>query len=313
MASRRLLKMGLMFFWPVAVVNAGLFLCSPGVEAMERFILEEGRGVYGMLKTAKVRPGETLLDIAREHDLGYNQITAANPGLDPWTVAEGTSVNLPTVIVLPATRLPDGLVVNLAEMRLYYFRHTERGGYCWTSPVGVGREGYFTELGVYTVLSKAKDPVWVVPPSVRDEDPDLPLEVPAGPENPLGKYILRFSRLSYGIHGTNRPWGVGRRVSHGCIRLYPEDMSALFPLVSVGTLIRITYEPVKVGWADGACWLQVFEDYERRMDDPLAEAILGVSACLSNRGRPEVNLGAIKKALREHTGIPVAVAWAGAQ
>jgi L,D-transpeptidase ErfK/SrfK len=239
------------------------------VHAIRAFDLKKGQTVYGTLKSVKIRNGCTLLDIARDHDLGYNQIVAANPDMDPWVPPEGATALVPTMFVLPRKRLPSGIVVNLAEMRLYYFKK----GRFWTCPVGVGREGYSTKLSIYTVLSKVKDPVWVVPPSVRKEEPDLPPYVPPGPENPLGKYILRFSRLSYGIHGTNRPWGVGRRVSHGCIRLYSEDIASLFPLVPVGTLIRITYEPIKVGWAKGRCWLQVYRDYENRIKDPLAEAL----------------------------------------
>ncbi|MBW1965049.1 MAG: L,D-transpeptidase family protein, partial [Deltaproteobacteria bacterium] len=160
------------------------------------------------MMTVKAEHTQTLLDIAKDNDLGYNQIVAANPGMDPWVPSEGANVIVPTVFVLPRGRLPFGIVVNLAEMRLYYFKFAkERPSRLWTCPVGVGREGYSTKLSIYTVFSKAKDPIWVVPPSVLKEDPELPPQVSPGPDNPLGKYILRFSRLSYGIHGTNRPWG----------------------------------------------------------------------------------------------------------
>jgi L,D-transpeptidase ErfK/SrfK len=281
----------------------------PKAKALNVFDLEEGRTVYGALRTVKAEHTQTLLDIAKDHDLGYNQIVAANPGMDPWVPSEGAGVLVPTVFVLPRDRLPSGIVVNLAEMRLYYFKSTEEGpSRFWTCPVGVGREGYSTELSIYTVFRKAKDPIWVVPPSVLEEDPELPPQVPPGPDNPLGKYILRFSRLSYGIHGTNRPWGVGRRVSHGCIRLYSEDIATLFPMVPVGTLVRIIYEPIKVGWAEDRCWLQVYQDYEDKIDDPLAAAFSGISACEQAIGPLKVNFKEIKKAIREQTGIPVPVA-----
>ena len=279
--------------------------------ALNFFDLERGRTVYGTLRTVKVGHKQTLLDIAKDHDLGYNQIVAANPGMDPWVPSEGACVVVPAVFVLPRGRLPSGIVVNLAEMRLYYFKFAEEGqSFFWTCPVGVGREGYSTELSIYTVFSKAKDPIWVAPPSVLEEDPKSPPRVPPGPDNPLGKYILRFSRLSYGIHGTNRPWGVGRRVSHGCIRLYSEDIAFLFPLVPVGTLVRIIYEPIKVGWAEDKCWLQVYQDYENKVDDPLAAAFSGISACEQAIGPVKMDLKEIKKAIREQTGIPVPVAWA---
>ena len=238
-----------------------IILADPKVDALNVFDLEDGRTVYGATRTVKAEHTQTLLDIARDHDLGYNQIVAANPGMDPWVPSENADVLLPTVFVLPRERLPSGIVVNLAEMRLYYFKSFEKGpSRFWTCPVGVGREGYSTELSIYTVFSKAKNPIWVIPPSVLKEDPELPPQIPPGPDNPLGKYILRFSRLSYGIHGTNRPWGVGRRVSHGCIRLYSEDIASLFPMVPIGTLVRIIYEPIKVGWAEDRCWLQVYQD-----------------------------------------------------
>ena len=284
---------------------------APKADALKVFDLKNGRTVYGTLKTVKAGHQQTLLDIARDYDLGYNQIVAANPGVDPWVPSEGASVIVPTVFVLPSGRLPSGIVVNLAEMRLYYFESAGDGrSRFWTCPVGVGREGYSTELSIYTVFNKAEDPIWFVPPSVLEENPELPPQVPPGPDNPLGKYILRFSRLSYGIHGTNRPWGVGRRVSHGCIRLYSEDIASLFPLVPVGTLVRIIYEPIKVGWAEGKCWLQVYQDYENKIDDPLATAFSGISACEEAIGPIKVDLKKIKKAVREQTGIPVPVARA---
>jgi len=284
---------------------------APKADALKVFDLKNGKTVYGTLKTVKAGHQQTLLDIARDYDLGYNQIVAANPGVDPWVPSEGASVIVPTVFVLPRGRLPSGIVINLAEMRLYYFESAGDGrSRFWTCPVGVGREGYSTELSIYTVFNKAEDPIWFVPPSVLEEDPELPPQVPPGPDNPLGKYILRFSRLSYGIHGTNRPWGVGRRVSHGCIRLYSEDIASLFPLVPVGTLVRIIYEPIKVGWAEGKCWLQVYQDYENKIDDPLATAFSGISACEEAIGPIKVDLKKIKKAVREQTGIPVPVARA---
>ena len=296
----------------IAILPLFFFGLAPQkANALSAFTIEESRTVYGAIKSVKAGRQYTLLDMAREYDLGYNQIVAANPRLDPWMPPEGADVLVPTIFVLPRERLSSGIVVNLAEMRLYYLKTIEgASARFWTCPVGVGREGYSTELSIYTVLSKVEDPIWVPPPSVRREDPDLPPQILPGPDNPLGKYILRFSRLSYGIHGTNRPWGVGRRVSHGCIRLYSEDIAELFQLVQKGTLVRIIYEPIKVGWAEGKCWLQVFEDYENRIDDPLGKALSCVSVCEQVLGPLKVNLKEIKKAVKERTGIPVPVAKA---
>jgi len=276
---------------------------------MHVFVLRDGQTVYGAMKKEKAGIRRTLLDMARDNGLGFNQIAAANPGLDPWVPPEDAEVMLPTIFVLPTNYPTSGIVVNLAEMRLYYFFNGEDGSARFaTCPVGVGREGYATELGVYTIYTKAENPVWTVPPSVRAEDPAMPLKVGPGPDNPLGKYILRFSRLSYGIHGTNRPWGVGRRVSHGCIRLYAEDIAALYPMVPVGTLVRIIYEPVKVGWAVGRCWLQVFRDFENRIADPLSEALACIALCEEKTGPVYLDLQKIKRMLELKSGIPRPVA-----
>ncbi len=290
----------LTFLWAIQPIPAWTMDC---------FTMENGKTAYGKILRIKTTPNDTLLDIARRYDLGYNQIIGANPGLDPWTPGTGTEVLAPKLFILPDSRPSAGIVVNLAEMRLYYFRITDNGKTkFYTCPVGVGREGYATRLGIYMVRSKAIDPTWVVPPSVRKESPDLPEKIPPGAGNPLGRYILRFSRLQYGIHGTNRPWGVGRRVSHGCIRLYPEDIAQLFPLVSIGTLIQISYEPIKVGWDNNKCYLQVFRDYEGRIDDPFARALLAVNQCEKAIGPLKIDLRKIKKALKEQNGIPVTVA-----
>lgn len=292
-----------------------LLVLSAPSRALDRFTLHEGSTVYGKILHVEVSGGETLLDLARRYDLGYNQIAAANPGVDPWTPGPGRKILVPRLFLLPNSRPPTGLVVNLAEMRLYYFPEpaSREGPSFYTCPVGVGREGYTTRLGIYTVRSKARDPVWVPPPSVLKEEPDLPPRVPPGPGNPLGRYILRFSRLQYGIHGTNRPWGVGRRVSHGCIRLYPEDIERIFPLVHVGSLIQISYEPIKVGWDGKRCYLQVFDDYERRVTDPLAQALTAMDLCERAIGPLKVDLSRIKRALEEKNGVPVEVARAASE
>lgn len=300
-------NVGACFLWALGLLGWAFAQPAWGLRA---FDIHEGQTVYGAVETVVVREEQTLLDLARDHDLGYNQIIAANPSLDPWTPQPGISAALPLAFVLPQETLPEGIVINLAEMRLYYFLAEGGEGQVVTAPVGVGWEGFDTELGIYTIRSKVKDPIWFVPPSVRKEQPGLPAEVLPGPDNPLGGYILRFSRLAYGVHGTNRPWGIGRRVSHGCIRLYPEDISKLFAMVRSGTLVRVTYEPIKVGWADGRCWIQVYEDYARRVQDPLVEALMRVAVCETALGPLDLDLSAIQRALHEQSGLPVQVAQA---
>ncbi len=281
--------------------------------AVSVFRLEPGRTVYGSLRQVRIFSNTTLLDIARENDLGFNQITAANPGVDPWVPHDGALVTIPGAVIVPDNHPPEGIVINLAEMRLYLFTSSDdSNGRLYTCPVGTARTGFSTRPGIYTIYQKKKDPVWVPPPSVRREDPDLPQRVPPGPDNPLGHYVLRFSRESYGIHGTNRPWGIGRRVSHGCIRLYNSDIEALFDLVDVGTVVVVRYAPVKAGIAGNRCWLQVCEDYQRKVPDMMAEVLARLSRCKEEFYRQggldiKFDMTRIRRVMQEERCIPVEV------
>jgi len=234
----------------------------------DRFVLPgDGADVVGLVQIARARHEDTLLDIARRYGLGYEEIVAANPGVDVWLPGEGTQVVLPTQFVLPATPR-EGLVLNLAAMRLFYYPKPSRGepAVVITHPIGIGREGWQTPLGSSRVVHKVVKPDWIVPPSVRKEhaengDP-LPPVVPAGPDNPLGEFALRLSVPGYLIHGTNEPYGVGMRVSHGCVRLYPEDIARLFPQIPVGTRVRIINQPYLAGWRDGELYLEAHQPLE---------------------------------------------------
>lgn len=234
----------------LAAASATTFLLPPPREA-----------IVGQNLVVKAKASETLLDIARRYDLGYGDITMANPNIDPWLPKEGSSVIIPTQYVLPQAPRK-GIVINLAEMRLYYFPKPQSGqpGIVMTHPIGIGREGWLTPQGKTSVISKKKNPVWTPPKSIRAEheakgDP-LPKRVPPGPDNPLGKFALRLGMPGYLIHGTNRPWGVGMRVSHGCVRLYPEDIASLFKQINVGTPVNIVYQPFKAGIKDGILYLE---------------------------------------------------------
>ncbi len=213
-----------------------------------RYEIEAGQEVIGELQVMQTRYQDTFVDIARAYGLGYDELVAANPGVDPWLPGDGTAVVLPTRFVLPnAPR--EGLVLNIAAKRLFYYRPVEDGArqVVETYPIGIGRAGWATPTGVTTVVSKARDPVWFVPASVRREhreagDP-LPPQVPPGPDNPLGKYVLGLGLPGYLIHGTNKPAGVGMRVSHGCVRLFPENIEHLYQEVAIGTKVRIVNQP----------------------------------------------------------------------
>ncbi len=228
------------------IVSGMLAATSPGLALAESDLI--GRAGVDI-----VGPGETLLGIARRHDLGFVEIRAANPGLDPWIPALGSRVVLPTAHLLPAARR-EGIVINLADQRLYFF--PPRGGPVMSFPIGIGKKRWETPLGQTRVVGKRENPTWVPPPSIRAERPDLPAAFPPGPNNPLGAFALDLAWDRFVIHGTNRPEGVGRRVSHGCIRLYPEDIARLFPLVKRGTPVTFLDQAIKFGWLEDELYME---------------------------------------------------------
>lgn len=231
----------------------------------DRFVLpDEDTDVVGLVQVVVARHEDTLPDFARRYGLGHDEIVAANPGIDPWLPGKGTRVVLPTQFVLPAGKR-EGLVVNLASLRLFYFPKRQEGEpqTVITHPIGIGREGWRTPLGQMRITEKIENPTWTPPASVRREHAKqgdrLPAVVKAGPDNPLGAYAMRLSRPSYLLHGTNKPYGVGMRVSHGCVRLYPEDIARLFPDIPVGTKVRIVSQPYLAGWKDGELFLEAHQ------------------------------------------------------
>ena len=239
-----------------------------------------GNDVIGALTMVTTRADDTLLEIARRHGLGYEDIVRANPDVDTWLPGEGTEVTLPTRYVLPPGPRT-GVVLNLAEYRLYYYPTPAAGevAIVMTYPISIGRMDWETPLGRTTVISKVRDPAWYPPASIRAEhaaegDP-LPRIVPAGPQNPLGKYAMRLGLPGYLIHGTNRPAGVGMRVTHGCVRMFPEDIDYLFGNIDLNTAVTIINEPVKMGWNGDELVVEVHRTLE--MSPALPEAV-GASA-----------------------------------
>jgi L,D-transpeptidase ErfK/SrfK len=226
-----------------------------------------GQSVVGEPEIVFATETDTLSDLARTYGLGYDEIIAANPGIDPWLPGVGTPIVLPTQYVLPDAE-HRGVILNIATKRLFYFPAAEEGELqrVLTYPIGIGRVGWETPLGETTVVSKAKDPHWWVPVSVRREHAEmgnpLPSIVPPGPDNPLGHRVLKLEMPGYLIHGTNSPYGVGMRVSHGCVRLYPENIELLFDLVAVGEAVLIMNEPYQFGRRDGTLFFEAHEPLE---------------------------------------------------
>jgi len=261
--------------------------------------------VIGAICSRTVVEGESLIEMARQFDLGYSGIAAANPTLDPFVPTPGATVTIPTAWIVPRAAAPGTLVVNLSEMRLYLFPLSP--GAPMTFPVGVGSEGWRTPLGTFTVVQKQTNPRWYPTPSIRRENPDLPAMVPPGPDNPLGTHALRLSKGAILIHGTDKPFGVGRKASHGCLRLYPEDIPHLYERVAVGTRVTIVREPVKVGLRESRVYVEVHGDDDARVD-PLAEA----RRLLARRGLLDrIDARKLDAAVREQKGIPVDVSADG--
>jgi len=227
----------------------------------------QSTGVVGQLQVTRARHEDTLADIARRFSLGYEEIVRANPGVDPWLPGEGTLIVLPTQFVLPEAR-PEGIVINLAAMRLFYFPKPEAGGgyTVHTYPIGIGKVGWATPVGVTKVVSKRRNPWWVPPASVRREHAEqgdrLPARVPPGPDNPLGAHAMNLGWPSYLIHGTNKPAGVGLRASHGCIRMYPEDIAAVFDRIPVGTRVTVVNQPLVYRWHGDSLYVQSYPLHE---------------------------------------------------
>jgi L,D-transpeptidase ErfK/SrfK len=221
------------------------------------------QSVVGEDQTVTTVYEDTLYDLARKYSLGSEEVIRVNPGLDPWIPGADRQVIIPGRHILPPGPR-EGIVVNLPEHRLYYYPKAQRGQprQVISYPVSIGKMDWHTPLGLTHVISKEKNPVWFPPESVRKEhaeagDP-LPARVPSGPDNPLGLFAMRLAagNGTYMIHGTNNPIAVGLPVTHGCIRMYPEDVEQLFPMIPVGTPVRIVNEPVKVAWVDGELLLE---------------------------------------------------------
>jgi len=241
-----------------AALLAALGLSGPAVA--ETYRLGADDQVLGTTGSVTTRYEDTLTDVARRFGLGYEEIVRANPDVDPWLPGDGTEVVLPTRFVLPEHG-GEGLVINLPEYRMYFIGGSREAREVRTFPISIGRMDWATPLGHSRIVAKVRKPSWYPPASVRQEYADdgreLARVVPPGPDNPLGDYALRLSIPGYLIHGTNRPAGVGMRVTHGCIRMYPEDIEWLFPQVAVDSSVRIVNQPYKLGWLADGLYLEV--------------------------------------------------------
>jgi L,D-transpeptidase ErfK/SrfK len=281
--------------------------------------------VIGSLTMYKIQPGDTLLDVGRWYGLSAKEVSDANNHLDWWLPPAGKEIVLPTEHILPEGP-HTGIVLNIPEMRLYYYpssiaarRHRgklktisfsrQTASVVYTFPVGLGRFDWRTPVSAWRVVAKTKDPTWVVPNDIYQEhlerDGEADHVIPGGdPDNPLGHYRLSLSLPEYAIHGTDVPWGVGMNVSHGCVRLYPEDIERLYSRVSIGTPGHFVYEPIKFGWRGQSLYVEVHDDLYARYPGLWNHALhevqrLGIE--------DQVDMGKLEKAVELRSGIPTYV------
>jgi len=294
---------------PVLAVATMLF-AGPSLAAGPKLF---DRDYIGKMETYRADFEDTLVHLARANGLGFVEMRAANPNLDPWIPGAGARVVLPTQYILPdAPR--SGIVINLPEMRLYYYE--KPGAAPLTYPISPGREGLYTPVGTTTVVYKKENPTWTPTPRMIKEDPTLKPFYPPGPDNPLGTHALYLGWDQYRIHGTNKPYAIGRLASSGCIRMYPESIRDLYPRVANGTKVTVVDQPVKVGWIEDKMYVEVsptqqqstkvesigdFKSYEITAAD--MKRITSKAGPLADR----IDWDAVRKAVREHRGYPVPV------
>jgi L,D-transpeptidase ErfK/SrfK len=271
------------------------------------FSVDYEQNLIGRLAAIKTQSNDTLPDIARHFGLGHNDIVSANPGIDPWLPEPDTRVLLPLLFTIP--EMPhQGIVLNLANMRMFHFpeQSSER---VVTYPVGIGRDGWGTPLGITRIISKTKNPTWNVPPSIQREHAKkgevLPSSIPSGPNNPLGEYAMRLGLSSYLIHGTNKPYGVGMQMSHGCLNLYPEDISVLFNSTKVGTPVVIVDQPYLLGWHQDMLFLEAHTPLQanKNFKEPLFNRIRQ----LAKKQNLLIDWAKVDQVLQTASGIPTPI------
>lgn len=298
------------------LAGLGLLALQPAL-ALEFELPTNGDTVVGELRLISATPDNTLHDLARYYDIGYLDITLANPRVNEWTPGNALIV-LPTQYILPPKPWR-GIVLNIPQRRLYYFPPAKRGetAKVHTFPVSISREGWSTPLGQTRIVAKHKDPGWLVPQSIKAEheaDTGVPFPdyFPPGPDNPMGMLALQTGFQSIFIHGTNKPWGVGMRVSHGCLHLYPEDAEAMFAMVPVGTPVRVLNQPVVAGVKDGEPLLAAYPVVSEYPGTPAAaDGARAALQALAVKPRKtlleQVDWSAVKRMLKQATSIPTPV------
>lgn len=286
-----------------------LIAFSAPTQAAQTYALD----YVGKMQFYRAKYEDTLVHLARKYGLGFVEMRAANPTLDPWIPGAGANVVLPTQALLPdAPR--EGIVINLPEMKLYLFQTPGQAPIVYS--ISPGREGLNTPLGATTVNRKVVGPTWTPTARMLKEDPTLKTFYPAGPDNPMGTHALYLGFPDIRIHGTNKPYAIGRRASSGCIRMYPEAIKDIYPRVPVGTKVTVVDQPVKVGWIDDKMYVEVSPTQEQSLRIEQTGELMSYEITAADMKRITSKAGpladnidweAVRKAVREHKGYPVAV------
>jgi L,D-transpeptidase ErfK/SrfK len=296
----------------VAALLLGVMIVSDAVAAVYK-MPDASDDLLGEVQTIASSYEDTFIDIGRIYNVGYEELKSANPAVDPWLPGVGTNIVLPTQFVLPEGERR-GIVVNVAEYRIYYFYTSGGVNYVKTAPASVGRMDWSTPVGRTNIVAKVRNPSWYPPESIRDEHAArgdmLPKVVPPGPDNPLGAYALRLGFSSYLIHGTNRPEGLGMRVTHGCVRLLPEDIAWLFPQVDLKTPVSIINQPVKFGWSGDELYLEVHPSLEKSEKNPASADMTLITreyVKVTGTKQADVDWERVAQVYRAQSGVPVKV------
>ncbi|MFC1747839.1 L,D-transpeptidase family protein [Pseudomonadota bacterium] len=288
-------------FYPALCVATTYYLPSPGEH------------IVGEVQVITAQENDTLRQIARDYEIGYNALIAANPGITQKPLTKGKKITIPSQYILPNTPY-EGVVINLPEMRLYYYPPPQAGHkpVVSTYAIGIGKQGYSMPPGISKITSKTLNPTWTVPKSILSEHTKNgvthPKTIAPGPNNPLGKHALRLGRTSYLIHGTNKPYSIGMRVSHGCIRMYPEDIEMLFPVIPSGTVVRVIHQPLKSGWHGNALYVEAhsaLQDPKKPRDTP--DDTMSSFIATPDLEIDDVTRTAIRQASESNLGLPVRV------
>ncbi len=284
---------------------------QPEAVATHEFDLADGDNMVGTLAAINTRENDALPDIARHFGLGYNDISIANSAVSPWTPKQGSRVLLPVQFILPDSP-HKGIALNLANMRLFYYPKKQPDK-VYTYPVGIGRQGWNTPMGLTSIVAKDANPNWYVPESIHRDHAEkgdkLPKVITSGPDNPLGLYAMRLGIPSYLIHGTNKPYGIGMQISHGCVQMYPEDIEVLFKKATVGMPVRIIHQPYLTAWHQDMLYLEAHEPLPKWAKEKakLKKQVVKQLHDISAKKSVDVDWDKVERILQRSDGIPTPI------